>query len=320
MSHLPEVSVVVSTFNRARVLPQAIQRLLDQDLDQASYEIVIVDNNSTDDTRQVVESFRVRAPNLRYVFEPRQGASYGRNAGVTAARAPVIAFTDDDVYVARDWLRTIVSVLGNHPEVVGVGGKVLPEWSGEWPSWLTREHWSPLALLDYGEAPFYVNADRRVCLITANVAYRRAALERVGMFSPLVQTLGRAAATEDHELLLRLWRAGEQSLYWPWLSAVSPVDPERMRYRYHRRWHRRHGRSLALMHDEVLEATKMGRLLGVPAHIYRGLVTNLGRWAAALARRRTSEAFRYETALWFHGGFLIARWREFFSARRRATS
>jgi glycosyltransferase involved in cell wall biosynthesis len=311
VAHQPDVSVVLTTYNRARVLSSAIEGLLDQDLTPTRYEIIIVDNNSTDDTRQVVESFRSRADNVRYLFEARQGISFGRNAGVRAARAPLIAFTDDDVRVARDWIRTIVSVLESHPEVVGVGGKVLPDWSGPWPTWLTREHWSPLALVDHGETPFYVTASRRVCLITANAAYRREVFDRFGLFSLDVQ------GVEDHELLLRVWRAGEQGLYWPWLTATALIDPDRMRRRYHRRWHRRHGRFLARMHDEEFERTRMGRFLGVPAHIYRRLAAHLGGWIAALIRGRFDAAFNHELGLWSASGFLASRWRELCAPGRR---
>jgi len=231
----------------------------------------------------------------------------------------LLAFTDDDVKVAPDWLRTILAVFAGHPDVAGVGGRVLPDWPGPWPAWLTREHWSPLALLDYGDAPVHVTATRRLCLITANAAYRRDVLERVGMFSPHVQTLGREVATEDHELLLRIWRAGEQGLYWPGLTATAAIDPERMHRRYHRRWHYRHGRFLALMHDEELERTRAGRFIGVPAHIYRRVALDLAGWVSALVRLRFAAAFRHEVDLRSHAGFLAARWREVLF-RRRATT
>ena len=316
MTDQPDISVVLSTYNRARVLPAALEGLLGQDLPPGRYEIVVVDNNSTDGTRKVVESFQARATNLRYVFEGRQGVAYGRNTGILAARAPLLAFTDDDVKVAPDWLRTILSVFAGHPDVAGIGGRVLPDWPGAWPAWLTREHWSPLALLDYGDAPLHVTATRRLCLITANAAYRRDVLERVGMFSPHVQTMGREVATEDHELLLRIWRAGEQGLYWPGLTATALIDPERMHRRYHRRWHYRHGRFLAIMHDEELERTRAGRFLGVPGHIYRRVATDLAGWVSAMARLRFEQAFRHEVDLRSNAGFLTARWREVLFRRR----
>ena len=309
------LSVVISTYNRADVLPRALDSLLHQDLDPARYEVVVVDNNSTDHTRQVVQPFSGKAPSVRYVFEPRQGVSYGRNTGIATARAPIVAFTDDDVRVSHNWASTILTVLAAHPEVACAGGKVLPNWAGAWPPWLTREHWGPLALVDYGDTAFYVNGRKRICLITANVAYRREVFDRIGMFSPHVQTLGREVATEDHEILLRLWRAGGQGLYWPHLTVTADIVPKRMRRRYHRRWHHRHGRFSAIMHDEDLEVTNLGRFLGVPAHVYRRTAADLSGWIGQVLRGDLTKAFTNEVGIWFCIGFLKTRWREFFSGR-----
>lgn len=304
-----DLSIVLTTYNRAGTLTPALESLLAQDLDPACYEIIVVDNNSTDGTRELVESFARRAPSVRYVFEPRQGISFGRNAGIHAAVAPVIAFTDDDVRVSANWVSTVLAVLKAHPEVACVGGKVLPDWDGPWPAWLTREHWAPLALLDYGDAPFYVTADRRLCLITANVAYRREVFDRIGMFASHMSRLS------DHEILVRLWRARGQGLYWPQLIARADIAPQRLRRRYHRQWHRGHGRFAAIMHDEDFERTKVGRFLGVPAHLYRRLGGELAGWIADTARRNRPKAFTHELVIWSSLGFLSARWREYVSGQ-----
>ncbi len=314
----PDISVVISTYNRAHVLPRALESLLDQDHECARYEVVAVDNNSTDGTRRHIEGLAGKVRNLRYVFEPNQGLSHARNAGILVARASLIAFTDDDVRVSRDWLSTIVRLFAEHPEAACVGGKVLPNWSGPWPRWLTREHWGPLALLDYGDTPFPVDAARRLCLVGANCAYRREVFDRIGMFAPHVQALGREVGTEDHELLLRLWRAGGQGLYWPGLTVVSDIDPERMRRAYHRRWHERHGRFSAIMREEELERTRAGRLLGVPAHLYRRAVIDLAASVGCLLRGDLAKAFTHEVGFRFCLGFLKARWRE--SASREETA
>ncbi len=308
----PEVSVVLSTYNRAEVLPRALASLLDQDTDPGRYEVVVVDNNSSDGTREIVQAFLGKAANFRYLFEPKQGLSHARNAGILAARAPLIAFTDDDVRVARDWITTIARLLADHPEAACVGGKVLPNWPGVWPGWLTPEHWGPLALVDYGDVPFHVNAGRRLCLIGANSAYRRETFDRIGLFAPHVQAVGREVATEDHELLLRLWRGGGQGLYAPNLTVTSDIAADRMQRRYHRRWHQRHGHFSSIMHDEVLERTRLGRILGVPAHLYRQAIANLWGWIAHALRGNMSGAFTHEVGLWFFVGFVKVRWREFF--------
>ena len=307
----PAVSVVLSTYNRAEVLPRALASLLDQDAGPSRYEVVVVDNNSDDGTREIAESFLGKAANFRYLFEPKQGLSHARNAGILAARAPLIAFTDDDVRVARDWVTTIARLFAEHPEAACVGGKVLPNWPGPWPVWLTPEHWAPLALLDYGDAPFHVNAGHRLCLIGANSAYRREVFDQVGMFAPHVQAVGREVATEDHEMLLRLWRAGGQGFYAPHLTVISDIAADRMHRGYHRRWHRRHGHFSAIMHDEDLEKTNLGRILGVPAHLYRRAAVDIGGWIGQVLRGNMLKAFTHEVGLWFCLGFFKARWREY---------
>jgi glycosyltransferase involved in cell wall biosynthesis len=300
------------------VLPRALDSLLNQDLDHARYEIVVVDNNCTDGTSQIIESFCSNYPNVRSVFEPTQGLSQARNTGILTARAPLIAFTDDDVRVSRDWVSTIVRLFAEHPEAAGLGGRVLPNWGGPWPAWLTREHWAPLALVDYGDSAFHVNTSKPLCLIGANSAYRRDAFNRIGMFALHVQAVGREVAIEDHEFLLRLWRSRGQGYYCPSLTVISDIAPERMQRRYHRRWHYRHGHFLAVMRDEDLERSRMGRFLGVPAHLYRQLLGDLVAWLSTLARGRSDRAFAYEINLWSHAGFLRTRWLEFFSPWRRA--
>ena len=124
MSDACDVSIVLSTFNRAPLLGAAIDRLTRQDPEAPPCEIIIVDNNSTDQTRAVVERriAQGKLP-LQYVFEPRQGLSYARNAGIAAARADVVAFTDDDVRVADNWIATIRKTFDAHPAVDCLGGR-----------------------------------------------------------------------------------------------------------------------------------------------------------------------------------------------------
>lgn len=316
-----DVSVVICTYNRAEILPYALDSLLQQESSHVRYEIVLVDNNSTDSTPAVVQSFIARGcPNLRYLFEPRQGLAHARNTGILASKAPIIAFTDDDVAVAPDWVATVKRTLDEHPDADCVGGRVLPRWSRTAPSWLGREHWAPLALLDYGDAPFYVTASKRLCLIGANAAFRATVLKRIGLFAPHVQALKREVATEDHEMLLRLWRAGGQGLYSPTLMVTSDIPVERLTKGYHRRWHRRHGRFSAIMHDEGLEGTQFGHWLGVPAWVYRDVVERALRCFGWVLLGNFDRAFVHETRLRFALGFLGARWREYLSRATAVTS
>ena len=103
-----DVTVIIATYNRADMLPGALESVLAQEADGVRYEVIVVDNNSPDQTREVVESFIARGHrNLRYLFEGRQGVAYARNTALAHASAPIIAFTDDDVRVSPDWVAMI---------------------------------------------------------------------------------------------------------------------------------------------------------------------------------------------------------------------
>ncbi|MGI9106249.1 MAG: glycosyltransferase [Pyrinomonadaceae bacterium] len=311
-----DVSVVISTYNRCDILPGALESVLAQETGEARYELIVVDNNSTDHTREVVESFSTCGHgNVRYLFERQQGLSHARNAGIACARAPIIAFTDDDVRVARDWVAAIKRAFDEHPEVDFVGGKVLPRWETGPPAWLVSNmHWSPLALIDYGDSPFYVNAEKAICLVGANLAFRRGAFEQVGLFSPVCQRVkDGVGSTEDHELLARFWRCQRQGLYAPHITVEAEVQAERMTKRYHRRWHTGHGKFCALMQLEDLERSTAGRLFDVPAHLYRRSLSNLAGWAGSALRRDHARALKYEAELRFFAGFFRQRREDFFA-------
>jgi GT2 family glycosyltransferase len=309
------VSVVLSTYNRADRLPSALDALLAQHT-RAAYEVIVVDHNSTDAPAAVVGDIAARAAGrVRYAFEPRQGLSHGRNAGIAMARAPIIAFSDDDVRVAGDWIERLVHAFSIHPDVDYIGGRVLPRWLQPPPRWLTTAHWSPLALQDYGSEPLISSRDRAICLVGANLAFRRRVFDRVGLFSP---DLGRIrdgiGSTEDHDMQLRVWRAGMQGLYAPELVAHADVTPDRMLKSYHRRWHRGHGRHCAAMRLRELVPADMGALsepqdvvlfFGSPAFVFAELIRNAYRWAEAVCRRR--DAFFYANKVRHFSTYIRAR-------------
>ena len=134
-----DVSVVISTYNRCTLLARALESLQNQDTADVSYEILVVDNNSTDETRAVTQRMINATPGrLRYVFESKQGLSYARNAGIASARAKIIAFTDDDVRVANNWVSRIKAGFAAEPSVDFLGGKVLPHWDEIPPACIQR--------------------------------------------------------------------------------------------------------------------------------------------------------------------------------------
>ena len=312
-----DVSIVICTYNRCGLLVRALESLENQEAADVRYEVLVVDNNSSDETRNITQRFVEKKPGrFRYVFEPKQGLSYARNAGIAKARAENIAFTDDDVRVASNWVSRIKAGFGAEPIADFLGGKVLPDWGCTPPEWLTREHWAPLALVDYGDQPFYVDSGRPVSLIGANCAFRKRAFEQVGVFHADVQRVKDGVGSlEDHELLLRLWQAGRKGIYLPDLTVTAEVQPERLRKTYHREWHTGHGRFHAILHSDLLERSKRGKIFGVPAHLYRQALTNGMRWTISQLLGQRDKAFGYEVRMRFFAGFADSRWREFFRLR-----
>jgi len=317
-----DVSVVISTYNRCALLARALQASLSQEANDINYEILVIDNNSSDQTKNVVQALIAEHPaKLRYIFEPQQGLSYARNTGIAKARAPIIAFTDDDVCAASDWIAQIKAGFDSDPSTDAVGGKVLPRWESDPPAWLTRAHWAPLALLDYGDEPFYVDIDRQLSLIGANVAFRLTAFEAVGLFKADFQRVKDGIGSlEDHDMLLRLWRSGRKGSYLPQLVVSAEVQSERLQKDYHRRWHAGHGYFHAMLRAEQVERSKRGRFLGVPAHLYRQALSNGAKWIVSGLRNQPIEAFEHEIRLRFFGGFVRKRWRDFFSLRQPPSS
>ena len=301
-----DVTVVVCTYNRAALLADALTALIEQ-AGAPPYEVVVVDNNSTDATAAVLSGFAATG-RIRAVHEPAQGLSYARNRGIAEARGELLAFTDDDVRVSATWVRSIAAAFARHPDADMVGGKVEADWQGDPPSWLATAGLAPLALVDYGADAFRIGLTEPRCLVGANVAVRRTALARLEGFSTRLQRVADGiGSTEDHDFQMRLLHGGAVAVYDPHISVRTVVPRERLSKRYHRAWHRGHGRFYALMRDPDFEGSRTGTLFGVPAHVYRGVASEAIAWAGSLVRGRGSAAFAHELRLRFLTGFALQR-------------
>ena len=294
-----DVSVIVPTFNREGALRDLLARLAAQRTD-ACYEVIVVDNASTDGTAGVVESFVGRVPGLRYVLESRRGVSFVRNTGASHAGAAILAFIDDDLEPAVNWLDVITRTLAAHTDVDCISGRVDARYPHRPPAWLDRNHYGAIALRDRGGVRI-MDADHALrCLGSGNFAIRRPAFEAVGGFSPDFPRC------EDREFELRLWAAGKRGMYVPELIVTAEIPADRLTKAYHRRWHLTTGKYHALMgYPDRLddngrlpaEPPRRLTLFGVPGIVYRTLFRHLRGWAAATLMRRASDAFYHETRI-----------------------
>lgn len=222
------ISVVICTYNRANWLAAALQSVCEQALDSSEYEVIVVDNNSTDNTRAVTESFALRFPNVRYLFEPQQGNSHARNVGWQEAKAKYIAFIDDDCKVPEQWLMKAKEIIENLSPGV-FGGPYFAFHNTPKPRWFKESYES------YVPSHEACVLEKPSHLVAGNFFARRNVLEKSGGFDPTWGIVGeKRAYGEETELLVRIHRLMPQEMmyYDPKLFVYHLVRPEKTTWRW----------------------------------------------------------------------------------------
>lgn len=313
-----DLSVVLSTYNRCGVLKNALEKFLLQQTRGMEYEILVVDNNSTDETKQIVLSFAEKDSHFRYIFEKQQGLSYARNAGIAVARSSLIVFCDDDVEVAPDWIQKNYEASLRFPDADYIGGRVLPIWSGPVPKWVKRTM-APFALSDLGDEAFVVSPAKPHCMVGASLSVRRRAFDKAGLFSVRTQRVKNSiGSTEDFDWQMKVWEYGGHGVYVPDIVCATEVPLDRLSKGYHRRWHFGHGKFNAIGSRPDWESPR--RLLGVPLFMYRQAIQAALQFAGNLLRGASADAFEREANLLFYFGFIKQRWKMHFRGTDRLTS
>jgi glycosyltransferase involved in cell wall biosynthesis len=242
-----------------------LTKTLTQRIDRnIAWEIIVVDNNSSDHTRQVVRQLQEQfiAVPISYAFESKQGLSHARNRGIACSRGDLVLFTDDDVSPDPDWLKESVAGMLQYGCDAG-GGWIGPVWAREKPRWLTERYYGFLALrVDEGE-PRLVR-DLEQVPFGANMIFCKSVFERFGLFSTDRGRVGKKLwSGEDTDIFARLLKAGTKIMYFPQAKVYHHIDPMRMKKQYFRRWR---------FQTSCNEATTDGitgrrRIFGVPPYI-----------------------------------------------------
>jgi len=245
-----KITVILCTYNRCQSLAKALDSVAAQTVPEpVDWEVLVVDNNSSDQTREVIEGFRRRYPGrIRYLFEPKQGKSHALNAGIREARGDVLAFMDDDLTVEPTWLESLTAALDDS-EWAGAGGRTLLAQKFTPPCWLALAGPYSLggvlaALFDLGD---------KSCRLTqapygANMAFQKKMFEKYGLFrtdlgpSPNSEI---PRPNEDTEFGRRLLAAGERLRYEPSAIAYHPVPENRIQKDYFLAWWFDYGRAMA---------------------------------------------------------------------------
>jgi glycosyltransferase involved in cell wall biosynthesis len=317
-----DFTVIVVTYNRAATLRNTLTAF-EELSGRATWELLVVDNGSTDTTRQVVAGAAERLPvSVRYQYDPTPGKYAALNGGIRTANGKFIAATDDDALPREDWLDRALDGFKRF-ECGFVGGPVFPVWCGARPRWLAEKSslaGKVLALQDYGsETREY--GDGIAWPLGVNVAYRREVFNRAGLFN---DKLGRVAGTlrnqAQREWHLRARAAGIRGFYLPDMAVRHAVPGERLTKQYFRRWFFWHGVSRALMYRhaglDILDpdsgkasATAPG-FAAVPLSVWRTMAWSGASWIRRIARGRPTRAFEYELSVAFCAGVVCQRWRD----------
>ncbi len=283
------LTVAVCTWNRADLLASTLDSLCAvEELQGADWELVLVDNNSTDSTRQVASHFANRL-SLRYVFEPLQGLSNARNRAVREARGDLIVWTDDDVLVDPGWLRVYAAAAQQYPDAAFFGGPIEPYWLHEPPGWLASN------LHVFGTAFALRNLGPRRCPIIgpkevpygANMAIRRSALPTTGFDAALGRVGIVLASGEETALLRTLLARGEQGVWLGDARVWHMLPPSRATRHYLRDYFRWVGR-IEMRNALAREAQPtLAKLRRCRAHLRRRAWLSLRRdeaWAKAFKK------------------------------------
>ncbi len=233
------VSVIVCTYNRCQSLARALESMSASVMPTTTeWEVLVVDNNSNDGTREVAAHFcELNPAHFRYLFEANQGKSYALNTAIRESRGEILVFTDDDVTVEPRWLQNLTSVF-EHEKCAGSAGRILPAQSFDRPPWLSLEGRYNLigALCAYFE-PGELPHDLKVAPYGANMAFRREMFEKYGTFRlDLGPCFTSRVSSEDTEFGRRLLAGGERLCYVPSATVYHEIRQDRLNKKFFLTW------------------------------------------------------------------------------------
>ncbi|TVQ15505.1 MAG: glycosyltransferase family 2 protein [Leptolyngbya sp. DLM2.Bin27] len=231
-----DLSVVVCTYNGEHRLPKVLDCLLAQlGANHLAWEVIVVDNNSTDDTAQVVAAYQQRWPRdipLRYAFEARQGVGYARQQAIHLARSPLVGFLDDDNHPALGWVAAAYRFGQAHPQAGAYGSRIQGDFETAPPPHFERIG-AMLALTERGPKPLLYSPKQKILPPAAGLVVRRQAwLDSVPEQLSLAEAIGFRAVGEDLEVVLYMQRQGWEIWYNPAMRMQHEIPASRFERDY----------------------------------------------------------------------------------------
>lgn len=290
-----DISVIVCTHNRCELLWETLQSLMSQDYPVQDYEVIVVDNQSTDGTRDVVYKFMKKGGDgssnligedrvqVRYIFEEKIGLSNARNRGIAESRGDIVAFIDDDAIAERFWLSKLMNVYREEKDAVCVGGGVIAEWKIPKPGWW-HPHLNIVSKFEYGDARTILRYP--VFPIGTNISFKKNTVVNAGMFDTNLGRIGsKLSGYEEVDVCVKLQKVGQPIYYEPRAIVYHIVDGERLSRGFIRRRAYEEGRS-----QYLFEVERFGK-----GYIYRKsleMIINIIKCIPGIFIRRTQRFFK----------------------------
>lgn len=300
-----DASIIVCSYNRAESLRDTLRALRAQKTNPArQWEVVVVDNNSKDRTRTVVEEVQREWSLLRYEFQGEQGLSHARNHGIAAAHGNTLLFTDDDVLPEPDWMEVTLAGLEQY-RADSCGGYIAPIWEVPPPGWLTERFYGFLAIRTERSDDYEITSPSQAPF-GANMAFRREVFEKVGGFDTSRGRKGKVLASgEDGELFERILSAGLKAVFLGQSRVHHKVESFRLTKRYFRRWRFQTSRNIA--QSKNLAGDR--RLLNVPLYVFPQFLRAVARMLWGHLSQPRDEAFNREMVVCHFLGLMQGLYR-----------
>lgn len=257
------LTVIICTYNRAKYIGPLLESLAANTLPKSEYEILLVDNNCQDNTREICEHFAATHPDLtfRYVVETEQGLSAARNCGIRHAHGDLLVYVDDDALVDNHYLQDYVSYFAAHPDVMALGGPIEPLYETAEPKWMTRYTKALLtAWMNYGDKPREYPKGRYPG--GGNAAYRKAVFEKVGLFNTKLGRKGNLLlASEEKDIFDKMHMLGMKVMYIPEPVLHHSIPQAKLEDDYYNRLTLQIGKSERMRTLAIGRSKYIGRLL-----------------------------------------------------------
>lgn len=300
-----DASIIVCTYNRAASLQDTLAALAALQVSpERQWEVLIVDNNSNDATREVVAAAQREWPRLRYAFEAAQGLSHARNRGIAETSGAVILFTDDDVLPEPDWLETTLAGMEKY-QADACGGYIAPIWEAPPPDWLTERFYGFLAVRTDRSDDYPITQPSQ-SPYGANMAMKRTVFDRVGLFDTERGRKGKVLASgEDGDMFERILAAGLKAVFLGGSRVHHKVEAFRTTKPYLRRWRMQTSRNAAI----ALGIAGERRLFNIPLYLLPQFARAFLRAVTAKFTAPRDEAFNREMIVCHFWGTFVGLWR-----------